>query len=42
MPVGRIRPKERIMRRMCVQRMLSRGSGERAAPSGILSWPPWA
>ena len=42
MPVGKMRPKERTIRRMCVQSTRSRGSGEVAAPSGILSWPPWA
>lgn len=43
MPVGKMMPKERIMRRICVHRMESRGSGLTAAPSGILSrWPPWA
>jgi hypothetical protein len=30
------------MRRMCVQRIESRGSSEVAAPGGIFSWPPWA
>lgn len=35
-------PKERIMRRIWVQRMPSMGSSEMKAPSGSLSWWPWA